>query len=49
MNQIFIVNLTKKYKKKTIIKNISLTISGDKYNFLIGSNGEGKNKIIKCI
>ena len=28
MNQIFIVNLTKKYKKKTIIKNISLTISG---------------------
>ena len=49
MNQIFIVNLTKKYKKKTIIKNISLTISGDKYNFLIGSNGAGKTTFIKCL
>lgn len=49
MNQILIIDLTKKYKEKTIIKNKSLTIDGDNYNFLIGPNGTGKTTFIKCL
>lgn len=49
MNVIKIDNLTKSYNKNLIFKNISLELTSDKYNFLLGGNGVGKSTFIKCL
>ena len=49
MEVLEIRNLTKKFGKKTIIDNMSLTVNeGEIYGFL-GPNGSGKTTVIKCI
>lgn len=47
--QIEIANLTKKYGKRVILKNLSLTITSDKINLLRGHNGLGKSTLLQCL
>lgn len=49
MLQIEIENLSKNYHNKKVLKNISLKISSDKYNFIVGANGSGKSTFVKCL
>lgn len=46
---ITITNLTKKYKKKTILNNINLTISRGESIVFTGNNGIGKSTLLKII
>ncbi|REJ19078.1 MAG: ABC transporter ATP-binding protein [Paenibacillaceae bacterium] len=46
---ITIRNLTKKYGNRTILDNVSITIPDGEITFLMGSNGQGKTTLIKCI
>lgn len=48
-NIIEITNLSKKYKKRVILKKINLNIKKDSCHLLIGPNGSGKTTLIKCI
>lgn len=47
--KINIIDMTKKYGKKTIFQNFNLTIDNSKINFLISPNGVGKSTLIKTI
>ncbi len=49
MPELIINNLTKKYGKNEVFKNINLTFDSKYYNFLVGENGSGKSTLIKCI
>ena len=49
MNAIEIKNLTKKYKNKTVVNNISLNIKEGELFSLLGTNGAGKTTTIKMI
>lgn len=49
MSQIVINNLSKKYGKNEVFKNINMILESKYYNFLIGENGSGKSTLIKCI
>lgn len=42
-------NLTKKYNKKYVLRNLSLTIEGSQIVGLLGQNGSGKTTLIKII
>lgn len=44
-----ILNLTKSFKKKTVLKNISFTIRGGTITGIAGPNGCGKSTLIKSI
>lgn len=49
MDILTINSLTKKYKKKLVLKDISLQLLSDKIYGLVGNNGVGKTTLIKCI
>ncbi len=49
MRKILINNLTKKYKHKIILENLSLEIQGGQCYGLLGKNGVGKTTLISCI
>lgn len=49
MNSIEIKNLTKKYKDKVVVNNISLDIKEGELFSLLGTNGAGKTTTIKMI
>ena len=49
MNMIQLNNITKKYKDKLILDNITLNIDNSKINIIIGENGCGKSTLLKCI
>lgn len=49
MAQIRIEKLAKKYRRKTIFKDVDLVMDSQKYNFLVGKNGTGKSTFIKCL
>ena len=42
-------NVTKKYKNKTVVDNLSLNIEGGEVFALLGANGAGKTTTIKMI
>lgn len=42
-------NVTKKYKDKTVVDNLSLSIAGGEVFALLGANGAGKTTAIKMI
>ena len=42
-------NVTKKYKNKTVVDNLSLSIEGGEVFALLGANGAGKTTTIKMI
>ena len=42
-------NVTKKYKKKTVVDNLSLSINKGEVFALLGANGAGKTTTIKMI
>ena len=42
-------NITKSFKKKKIIKNISGIFQKNKINIIIGESGSGKSLFLKCI
>ena len=42
-------NVTKKYKDKTVVDNLSLSIAGGEVFALLGANGAGKTTTIKMI
>ena len=44
-----IVNVTKKYKKVNVVKNVSLELNEGKICGLVGRNGSGKTVLMKCI
>lgn len=46
--KIQIENLTKKYKKKEVLKNINCILESEKYG-IIGPNGSGKTTLIRCL
>lgn len=47
--QIEIIDLTKKYGKRTIFNHLNLTIDSTKINLLRGYNGLGKSTLLQCI
>ena len=47
--EIEINNLTKKFKGKVVLNNLSLTLNNKDYNVIQGYNGIGKTTLIKCI
>lgn len=47
-NEIIIDNLSKKYGKKEVLKNISLTIPSGMYG-LLGQNGSGKTSLMRIL
>ena len=49
MYEIKVENLTKKYGKKEILKNVNISIDNKRINFLIGENGIGKTTFVKCL
>lgn len=49
MDAIRIQNLTKKYRTKTVLKNINLTIPSGQTVALLGSNGSGKTTFFKLL
>lgn len=49
MNAIEITGLTKKYKKRTAVKSLNLSIEQGKFFGLLGVNGAGKTTIIKML
>lgn len=49
MNAIEIKNLSKSYKDKKAVDNISLTVKEGEFFGLLGQNGAGKSTIINCI
>lgn len=49
MFEIRVENLSKKYGKKIIFSNLNISISNEKINLLVGSNGIGKTTFIKCL
>ena len=50
MNEMLrIENVTKKYKNKTVVDNLSLNIEGGEVFALLGANGAGKTTTIKMI
>jgi len=46
---ISIQNLTKTYKKNTVIRNLNLEIQEGLITALVGPNGSGKTTLLKCI
>ncbi|HRG73479.1 MAG TPA: ABC transporter ATP-binding protein [Leptospiraceae bacterium] len=44
-----IKNLTKTYKKNTVIRNLNLEIQEGVITALVGPNGSGKTTLLKCI
>lgn len=46
---ISIQNLTKTYKKNTVIRNLNLEIQEGVITALVGPNGSGKTTLLKCI
>ncbi len=49
MDLVEIKNLTKKYDKKIVLKDVNLNISSGKIIGLLGKNGAGKTTLIKLI
>lgn len=49
MNALEIKNLSKSYKDKHAVKDISLTVKKGEFFGLLGHNGAGKSTTIKCI
>lgn len=49
MNIITIDGVTKKYKKKTVLEDISLDIKNGELFGLLGVNGAGKTTLIKIL
>jgi ABC-2 type transport system ATP-binding protein len=49
LNTIEIKNLTKKYKEKTAVDNLSLSVEEGKVFGLLGINGAGKSTLIKML
>lgn len=49
MYVISINNLTKKYHRKVVFSNFSLTIKAGDAVFLVGNNGSGKTTFLKCL
>lgn len=49
MELVLIKNLTKKYKDKTVLNNVNLSIPKGKIIGLLGRNGAGKTTLIKLI
>lgn len=49
MNVISVKNVTKKFRKNTVLKNVSLDIEKGTVTGLIGRNGSGKTVLMKCI
>ena len=47
--EIIVDNLTKKFKKVTVLDNINMKFESGKIYGLIGPNGVGKTSIIKCL
>ena len=47
--QIKVYNLTKKYNKDYVFKDLNTTITNEKINLLIGYNGKGKSTFLKII
>lgn len=44
-----VIGVSKKYGKKLVLDNISMTFPERKINFLMGKNGSGKTTFIKCL
>jgi len=44
-----LTNVSKKYGKKEVLKNISLTFSSGKVYGIVGDNGAGKTTLFRCI
>ncbi|WP_082392680.1 ABC transporter ATP-binding protein [Thermoanaerobacter thermocopriae] len=49
MEVLSVENLTKKYGKKVVLRNISVKVSKGEIVGLVGPNGAGKTTFIKCI
>ena len=49
MAQVELKNISKKYDKKTIINDVSLTIKDKEFLVLVGSSGCGKSTILRMI
>ena len=49
MDAIKTVNLTKKFKDKTAVKNLNLTVNKGELYSLLGVNGAGKSTTIKML
>jgi len=46
---IYIENLSKKFGKITVLKNINLTFKKGEVHGIVGNNGAGKSTLFKCI
>lgn len=44
-----VTNVTKKYGKTTVVKDLSFSLPDNHITILLGHNGAGKSTIIKCI
>ncbi len=49
MNTIRFESVSKKIKKKTILDNVSITLTGGKIYGLVGKNGSGKTMILRTV
>lgn len=49
MSAIEIVNLSKRFGKKTVLKNVSLTLNKGEVTAILGPNGSGKSTLMKSI
>ncbi len=47
--QIKVAHVIKKFKKRTVLKDVSLTCEGGKIYGIVGHNGSGKTVLFKCI
>lgn len=48
-NIIDVKNLTKKYKNKTAVSNLSFSVKKGEIFGLLGHNGAGKSTTVECI
>lgn len=44
-----IIDIEKKYKNKTVLKNVNLTFKKGAIHIIYGKNGAGKSTLLKCI